>query len=180
MPGGVSPFQSGSDDHVVAGLVAGGATADVAEVEGVAVDEHDRVVAAPFRRPGRTTRSARRAGRPQDRIGRVAVRRDDGRVLVGEDSGLVVDLVERRLELAGVVVDRVLVHHGVVHHDRQAVDESFLGDRAGLGGSEVRDACAAACASSAASAAARVARVLIMVKGPFGAGSPLRPRPVPK
>jgi hypothetical protein len=40
------------------------------------------------------------------------------------------DLVEGRLELARVLVDDVLVHDAVVHHDRQAVDEAFLGNGA--------------------------------------------------
>ena len=46
MPGGRLALPVGPDDHVVAGLTAGGAAADVAEIEGVAVFELHRVVAA--------------------------------------------------------------------------------------------------------------------------------------
>jgi hypothetical protein len=38
------------------------------------------------------------------------------------------DLVERRLELPGIAVDREVVHHAIVHHDRQAVNEALRGD----------------------------------------------------
>ncbi|MNI64356.1 hypothetical protein D3C73_1197920 [compost metagenome] len=45
---------------------------------------------------------------------------------------LVVQLIEGRLELAGLGVHRELVHHRIVHDQRQAVDKAFLGDRLGL------------------------------------------------
>ena len=106
MPGGVSPFQSGPDDHVIAGLASGGAAADVAVVVGVAVAEHDRVVALLVHgRHGEHDRLGAQV-HPHERIRRVAVRRDDGRVFVGEDAGFVLDLIERRLVLARVLVDR--------------------------------------------------------------------------
>ena len=41
---------------------------------------------------------------------------------------LVVDVIERRLELPRVLVEDVLVHDAVVHDERQAVNEAFLGD----------------------------------------------------
>ncbi len=44
---------------------------------------------------------------------------------------LVLDFVERRLELSGVLFHSVFIHHRVVHHDRQTVDEARLGN--GLG-----------------------------------------------
>ena len=56
-----------------------------------------------------------------------------GGVLVGKNAGLVHDRVERRLVLPGVLVHGELLHHRVVHHDRQAVDERFLGDGLGFG-----------------------------------------------
>ena len=46
--------------------------------------------------------------------------------------GFVLDLIERRLELPRVAIDGIFVHDAVVHHDRQAVDESFFGDVLGL------------------------------------------------
>ena len=46
---------------------------------------------------------------------------------------LVVDLVEGRLELAGLRVHGELIHDRVVHDERQAVDEAFLGDGLGFG-----------------------------------------------
>lgn len=48
------------------------------------------------------------------------------------------NLIEGRLELAGLRVHRELIHHSVVHHDRQTVDESFFGDGFGLGGRKVQ------------------------------------------
>ena len=44
----------------------------------------------------------------------------------------VVDFVERRLELPRVPVDGELLHDRVIHHQRQPVDEAFLGDVLGL------------------------------------------------
>ena len=116
------------DHHVVAGLASGGAGADIAVIVGVAVTELDRVVALRIdRRHGKDDRLCPQV-QPHDRIGRVAVRRDDRGVLVGEDVGLVLDLVERRLELPRIAIDGVLVHDAVVHHDRQAVDEACFGN----------------------------------------------------
>ena len=45
---------------------------------------------------------------------------------------LVVDFVEGCLELAGLRVHGELIHHRVVHHEWQTVDEAFLGDCLGL------------------------------------------------
>jgi hypothetical protein len=59
----------------------------------------------------------------------VAVGRDDGRILGRVHPGRVVDLVERALVLGGVPVDEILMEHPVVHDQREAVDEGFLGDR---------------------------------------------------
>jgi len=47
-------------------------------------------------------------------------------------------LIERRLVLAGVFVDGVLIHDRIVHHDRQTIDESFFGDGFGFSRCEVR------------------------------------------
>ena len=128
MPGGRLALPVRADHHVVAGLAAGGAAADVAVIVGVAVEELHRVVALRVHRRDRKDDRLRAQVHPEQRIGRVAVRRDDGRVLVGGDVGLVLDLIERRLELPRIAVDGVFVHHAVVHHDRQAVDEACLGD----------------------------------------------------
>src|SRR5262249_44333842 len=118
-----------SDDEVIARLVPGGAAADVAVVERIAVVEHHRVVAlSVHRRHGEDDRFRAKV-QPCHRIGRIAVGRDDGGVLIREDSMLVRYLVERRLPLARVPVDDVVVHHRVVHHDRKAVDKPFLRDR---------------------------------------------------
>ena len=116
------------DNHVVAGLASRGAGADIAVVVGVAVAEHDRVVALRVHRRDRKNDRLRPQVHPHERIGRVAVRRDDRGVFVGEDVGFVLDLIERRLELPRVTIDGILVHDAVVHHDRQAVDEACLGD----------------------------------------------------
>ena len=66
--------------------------------------------------------------RDRDGIRRVAVGSNDRSVLVGVHARDVLDLVERRLELATVLVDGIFIHHRVVHHQGQAVDEAFLGD----------------------------------------------------
>src|SRR4029077_18174994 len=52
-------------------------------------------------------------------------------VFVSEDAGFVLDLIKRCLVLAGLFVDRILIHQPVAAHDGLAVDEPFLGD--GLG-----------------------------------------------
>ncbi|MNL10492.1 hypothetical protein D3C87_1312920 [compost metagenome] len=49
-----------------------------------------------------------------------------------------VDVVERRLVLAGALVHGIVVQGRVVHHDGQTVDVAFLGDGFRLGGSDVR------------------------------------------
>ena len=47
-------------------------------------------------------------------------------VLVGEDVGLVLDLIEGSLELPRIAINGILIHDAVVHHDRQAIDETCL------------------------------------------------------
>ncbi|MNM94848.1 hypothetical protein D3C81_1072670 [compost metagenome] len=49
-----------------------------------------------------------------------------------------VNVVERRLVLAGVLVHGIFVQGRVVHHDGQTVDVAFLGDGFRFGGSDVR------------------------------------------
>ena len=100
----------GADHHVVAGFIAGGAAADIAVVESVAILQLHRVIAALFHGRNREHHRLGTQIHPKERIRRVAVRRDDGGVLVGEDAGLVLDLVERRLELPGVLVHGIFVH----------------------------------------------------------------------
>jgi hypothetical protein len=124
-----------ANDQVIAGFAAGGSAADVAVVKGVAVVEHHRVVT--FGIDGRH-RNHDRFGtqiEPGQRIGGVAVGRRDRRVFIGEDTMLVVDVIERRLPLPRVLVEDVFVHDAVVHDERQAVNEAFLGD-----GLDFRDA----------------------------------------
>ena len=48
--------------------------------------------------------------------------------LVGEHIRLVLELVERCLELTRVPIHGVFIHDRVVHHDGQAVDETGLGN----------------------------------------------------
>ncbi|MNC26154.1 hypothetical protein D3C75_742760 [compost metagenome] len=50
----------------------------------------------------------------------------------------VVNVVERRLVLAGVLVHGIVVHGRIVHHDGQTVDVAFLGDGFRFGGCDVR------------------------------------------
>ncbi len=122
----------GSNDHVVARIVAGGAAADVTVIVGVAIFElHDVVAVLRHLRDRQDDRLGTQV-QPGERIGRVAIRRDDRGVLVGVDARLILDLIEGRLELARTPVDSIFIHHRIVHHDRQAVDERFLGDRLGF------------------------------------------------
>ena len=81
-------FPVGADDEVVAGLEARRAAADVAVVVGVAVDQLHGVVALLRHRRHRDHHRLRAQVEPEHRIRRVAVRRDDRRVLVGERRGL--------------------------------------------------------------------------------------------
>ena len=129
MPAGCLALPVRSNHEVIAGVIASGAAADVAIVVGVAIDELNRVVA--FLLNGRHRHHHRLSPQvqPQHRIRRVTVGRDDGRVLVGEDAGIVVNLIEGRLELAGVAIHGKRILDRVVHHDRQPVDEALLGDR---------------------------------------------------
>src|SRR5213082_1065891 len=118
-------FPVGPGHHVIAGLVAGGAAADVTIIVGISVAKHDREVARFLHRGDREDDRFGAQVRPQDGIWRVAVRGDNRCVFVGEDASFVVNLIERRFVLTGVLVHRVFVHDRVVHHDRQTVDEPF-------------------------------------------------------
>src|SRR5437016_2432259 len=131
-PCGCLAFPVRTDDQIIARLVTGGPAADITIVIGIAIDELDRVVALFFHCWHRDHHRLRAQIQPAHRIRRVAVRRDDRRVLVGSDAMLVVDLVEGRLVLAGLRVHGKLIHDRVVHHERQAVNESFFGDRLGF------------------------------------------------
>ena len=141
----------GADHQIVARVAAGRARADIAVVVGAAVDQLDRVVALRVDRRHADHQGLRPEVHPQHRIGGIAIGRDDRGVLVGEHLVGVGDGVERRLVLAGILVDHELVQNCVVHHDRQAVGEAVLRDvdrgeeagtgvlrerRAGQGGSE--------------------------------------------
>src|SRR5213592_4576087 len=125
-------FPAGANHEIVARIVAGGPAADVTIVVGIAIDELDRVVALFFHCWHRDHHRLRAQIQPAHRIGRVAVRCDNRRVFGGGDAVLVIDLVEGRLELAGLRVHGKLIHDRVVHDERQAVNESFLGDRLGF------------------------------------------------
>src|SRR5438552_2451202 len=125
-------FPARANHEIVARIVAGGPAADVTIVVGIAIDELDRVVALFFHRWHRDHHRLRAQIHPDHRIRRVTIWRDDRRVLGGGDAVLVIDLVEGRLELAGLPVHGKLIHDRVVHDERQAVNESFLGDRLGF------------------------------------------------
>ncbi|MNC16000.1 hypothetical protein D3C75_638440 [compost metagenome] len=111
-------FPIGTDHHVVAWLVAGGTAADVTVVVSVAVDHLHRVVTPLVHCRHRDHHRLRAQVQPDKRVRGVAVRSDDGRVLVGEDARLVLDLVERRLVLRAALVHSIFVHYGVVHDQR--------------------------------------------------------------
>ena len=125
-------FPVGTNDEIVAGVVPRRTTADVAIVVGIAVDQLHRVVALFFHGRHRNHHRLRAQIQPDHRVRCVAVWRDDRRVLRGGDAMLVVDLVEGCLELAGLRVHRELIHHRIIHHEWQTVDEAFLGDGFGF------------------------------------------------
>ena len=125
------PFPARAGDQIAARIVAGGAASDVAVIVGVAVDQLHGVVAILLNLRDGDHDGFGSQIQPEHGIGRVAVRRDHGGVLVGEHAGFIADLVERTLVLPGILIHAELVHDRVVHHDRQTVDEAFLGD--GLG-----------------------------------------------
>src|SRR6266480_1715450 len=125
-------FPTGADHEIVARIVTGGPAADIAIVIGIAVDQLHRVVAFLFHCWHRDHHRLRAQIQPDHRIRRVTIWRDDRRVFGGGDAVLVIDLVEGRLVLAGLRVHGKLIHDRVVHDKRQAVNESFLGDRLGF------------------------------------------------
>ena len=130
--GGLLAFPVGSDHEIGARIVSRSAAANIAKVVGIAVDQLHRIIALLLhRRHGDHHRLGTQI-QPQYGVWRVAVRRDDRCVFIGRHMVEVVDLVERRLELAGLRVDGELVHDRIIHHERQAVDEAFLGDVLGL------------------------------------------------
>ncbi|MNQ89375.1 hypothetical protein D3C85_1046820 [compost metagenome] len=128
----------GADHHVIAGFAAGGSAADVTEVVGIAIDELQRVVTLFLHRWHREHDRLAAQVHEQHGIRRVAVRRNNGRVLISSDMVQAMDLVERSLVLAGVLVDGVVVHDRIVHHDGQAVDVALLRDGLRFGRSGVR------------------------------------------
>ena len=106
MPGGSLAFPVGANHHIVAGVSAGGPTADVAVVEGVSVTKHHRVIAVLFHRwHGQHDRLGSQI-HADERIGRVAVGRYDGCVFIGIYAGFVLDLIEGCLELPGCLCPR--------------------------------------------------------------------------
>ena len=64
-------------------------------------------------------------------LSRSTVRRDDGDIFRRSDAMLIRDYIERRFELPGVLVHGEFLHHSIIHHERQAVDEPLytLGNR---------------------------------------------------
>src|SRR6266446_4195932 len=131
-PRGHLAFPAGTNHEIVARVVTGGPAADIAIVIGIAVDQLHLVVAFLFHCWHRDHHRLRAQIHPDHRIRRVTIWRDDRRVFGGGDAVLVIDLVEGRLELAGLRVHGKLIHDRVVHDERQAVNESFLGDRLGF------------------------------------------------
>ena len=125
-------FPVGTDDEVVAGIAARCAAPYVAVVVGIAVDQLHRVIALLVDGWHGNHHRLRPQVHPEKRVGCVAVGRDDRRVRWSGDVMVVVDFVERRLELAGLRVHRELIHHRVIHHEGQPVNEAFLGDCLGL------------------------------------------------
>src|SRR5207248_1621374 len=102
--------------------------ADVIVIVSIAVDELYRIIACLFYRwHGQDDRLSAQV-QPQDGIECVAVGRDYYCILVSHQARFVENLIERRLELTRGAIDGELVHGAVVRHDREAVDETLLGD----------------------------------------------------
>ena len=132
MPLGFSPFQLRPGQQEAAGVVAGGAAADIGEVERVHVDELQRVVAALLDRRHREHERLGAQVRADVGIGRVGVGRLDRLVVGRVDARVVEDRVPGRLELRAAAIDEVRVLDAVVVHEREAVDGGLLRDRAHL------------------------------------------------
>jgi hypothetical protein len=127
-PAGRFTLPARTNQQIVTRLAPSGSCADVAKIVGIAVDELDRVVAVLFSHRDRNNECFSAEIQPEQRVRSVAVRGNDSGVLRGSDAMLVVDFVERRLELPRIPINRKFLHHRIVHHERQAEDETFFGD----------------------------------------------------
>ena len=125
---GAVPVRPGEQE--VAGVVAGGAAADVGEVERVHVDELQRVVAALLDRRHSEHQRLGAQIRADERIRRVGVRRLD-RLVVGRIDPRVVDQrVPGRLVFGAAAIDEVRVLDAVAVDQRETLDDGVLGDGA--------------------------------------------------
>jgi hypothetical protein len=117
-----------ANDHVASWPGSSRTAAHVTVIEGVRIGQLHRVIA---RLGNRRQRDNSRLGAQIDlhqAVRCVAVRRDHRRILVGKYSRFVVELSDRRFELARSWVHEQLVCRGVIHDQRQAVDKPFLGN----------------------------------------------------
>ena len=127
------PLELGARHHVATCIASGRAAADVADVERIHVGELHRVVPLLVDSGYAQHQRLDAQIRLDHRVRRIAVGRDDGRVLRREDLRVVPDFVESGLVLARCLVDVELVHRLVRRDQGEAVDVSLLGDALGLG-----------------------------------------------
>ncbi len=128
MPCGRLALPARAGDHVAAGIAAGGAGADIAVIERIEIDQLHRVITALLHRRNAQHHRLGPQIRRQQRIGRVAVRRDDSGVLRRRHVGFVGDGVERALILRALLVDIELIDRLVGRDHREGVDIRLLGD----------------------------------------------------
>ena len=128
------PIRPGEEE--TARVIAGRPAADIGEVEGVHVDELERVVAILVdRRHGEHQRFGSEVC-AEEGVGRIGIRRLDRLVVRRVDARIVDERVPGRLVFGAAAIDEIGILDAIAVDEREAVDRRFLGDRACFGGRE--------------------------------------------
>lgn len=129
---GLPALPGRAGEQIAAGAVTGGPTADIGEVEGIEVDELQRVVAPLLDcRHGEDERFGSQVGADIG-IGRVGIRRLDRLVLGRIDPRIVDQRVPGRLVFRAAAVDEIGMLDAVAVDHGKAVDRRLPRDDAGL------------------------------------------------
>ena len=126
-------------------VIARGPGPDIGEVEGVHVDELERIVTVLLDcRHGDHQRLGAQV-RAEKRIGRIRVWRLD-RLVVGRGDPRIADhTIPRPLEFGIAAIDEIRILDAIAVDEREAVDGRFLGDGSRLIGRELVSACRSGC-----------------------------------
>ncbi len=126
--GGSAPIRA--RDQEIASAVAGGAAADIREVEGVRVDELDAEVAVLLdRRDGQHHRLGTQVEADHG-VGRIGIGRLHRHVRRGINAGRVMDDIPIAFVLGVRLIDVVGVLYAIAVDQREAVDVGLLGELA--------------------------------------------------